>query len=611
MTLSIAQLKAQRRWVLWRLEKRDGKETKVPYQSNGHHADSTEPRTWMTYAEVEPHAHRFSGVGVVMGEVDGIHLCGVDIDNCCDAVTGKFTPESREIVIGLDSYSEFSPSGTGAHILMLGTLRGHKGIKLPFPGAKAVELYDSARYLTFTGRHLEKTPLDVVEREDAVNALYDRVVAAKPNTPGLTVSISVSESERLAMLMNGDMSLYHDDHSTADFALCCLLAKKHDCNAFQVDAEFRESKLYREKWERDDYRENTIARAIKSVAREAPVVFDTDGLGEDGDMEYLVESKDGPDAPGWFPKGELSLIGAPSGVGKTSWTLPLLEDIREGREVWGHKTKPCDYRVFLHDRSKRAMRATAKAMHMSDEAYQRIIRLTTTQQSANPADVLAAGITANPGVEVWFIEGLDLWIPEMNKMDVVAPIMDSLQRVATLHNVALIASVGAPKQKGPDKYAGRDGLFGSSALARKAETVVLLRLTDEKDPNSTREVWVMPRNAKSEVMYFTWRDGRLVETAKPEDVKPDESDSTFHRMTNAVQSKFGTETPIKYLPSLGAERTFYRWKDWAQDRELIHKHKNRWYMMPRTGGVVCGEEPQESGRVLAVGRAGETQSLPS
>ena len=48
------------------------------------------------------------------GSWTAFHLCGVDIDNCCDAQTGKFTPESREIVIGLDSYSEYSPSGTGA-----------------------------------------------------------------------------------------------------------------------------------------------------------------------------------------------------------------------------------------------------------------------------------------------------------------------------------------------------------------------------------------------------------------------------------------------------------------------------------------------------------------
>ena len=51
--------------------------------------------------------------------------------------------------------------------------------------------------------------------------------------------------------------------------------------------EFRESGLYREKWERDDYREGTIARAIKAVARETPILFDDDGLAEDRELEYL------------------------------------------------------------------------------------------------------------------------------------------------------------------------------------------------------------------------------------------------------------------------------------------------------------------------------------
>jgi hypothetical protein len=568
--MTIEELKAQRRWVLWKLEKREGKDTKVPYQSNGRHADSTEPRTWQTYAEVEPHAHKFSGVGVVMGEVDGIHISGTDIDNCCDATSGTFTPESREIVIGLDSYSEYSPSGTGVHILVVGDLQGRKGIKLPFPGTKAVELYDKDRYLTFTGRHLVKTPADVLEREDAFNALYERVLATKAKH-GLTVSISLTEEERLAMLMAGDMSLYHEDHSTADYALCCLLAKKYDCNAFKIVAEFEKSGLLRDKWiERDDYREGTIARAIKAVARETPILFDDDGLAEDRELEYLVSS--------WFPKGEVSLIGAPSGAGKTSFGLNFLEALRNGREVWGHPAKARDYRVLSHDRSKRSIVSTVKSLGLSvDEVMARVIRLTTKQQLANPADVFGVCLSANPGVEVWFIEGLDMWIPEMNKMDVVAPILDGLQRLATLHDVAVIATVGSPKQKGKDKYTGRDALFGSAALARKAETIVTVGWTDEDDPNSVRKVVVMPRTGQSETLFFTWLDGRFDLTREPQAVLNVGTDAN-RNLTKAVAARFAGGQPITYLTSFGSDRTFDRWKRWAADNGLIRKMKNRWFL---------------------------------
>lgn len=569
--LTIENLKAQRRWVLWRLEKRDGKDTKVPYQLNGKHAASNCPGTWATYAEVSGNTVGFSGVGVVLGEVDGIHVSGVDIDACCDAATGKFTAESREIVIGLDSYSEYSPSGTGVHILVLGSLRGRKGQKLPFHGCKAVEAYDQDRYLTFTGRYIPKTPNEVTEREDALNALYDRVRATKAQHTGLTVSVTVSEAERLERLMAGDMSLHNDNPSVADFALCCLLAKKHACNAFKIDDEFRKSGLCREKWERDDYRENTITRAIVAVAKETPILVDSeeDALAEDRELEYLVSS--------WFPKGEVSLIGAPSGAGKTCFGLNLLEALRTGREVWGHPAKPRDYRVVSHDRSKRGIVSTVRALGLPvEEVLPRVIRLNTQQQLANPADVFSACLAANPGVEVWLIEGLDMWIPKMNEMAVVAPILDGLQRLATLHDVAVIATVGAPKQKGKEKYTGRDALFGSGALARKSETIVTVGWTDDDDQNSVRKVVVMPRTGQSETLFFTWTDGRFTLTDEPTATT---GDTAMHRMTNAVRALCADGSPTKYRPGLGAERSYYRWIDWARDAGLIHKHKGRWYLL--------------------------------
>jgi hypothetical protein len=585
--ITINELKTQRRWVLWRLEEVHAKLTKVPYRPDGRKASTDRPDTWRTYAECAEVVSQYSGVGVVLGTVEGVSVWGVDLDACCDAATGEFTPESRKIVIELDSYGEYSPSGTGCHVLGLGTLPG-KGVKHPIPGCKAAEVYADGRYFTFTGRHLRKTPPVLVERQEAVTVLYRKVANAKPQAHGLTVAVPVGEEERFQRLMAGDTSDHHGDHSAADFALCVLLAKKHRFNPFKMEAEFRESGLYREKWERDDYRDSTITKAIVAVVKETPVFHheaDTDLLDEDGETEFLVES-DKPGADGWFPLGELSIIGGASGVGKTSLVTPMLERIRQGQDVWGHKTTPRDYRVLLHDRSKKAMRRTAKALRLTQEALQRVIRLTSAQQQADAADVLEAAIVQNPGVQVWFLEGLDLWIPDMLKMSVVGPAIDRIQRVATRYNVVVLASVGAPKQKGKDKYYGRDSLFGSAALARKVETVVLLSLHDEKNPNSVRACWVLPRTTAATVMYFTWVDGVFTQTAEPQEQET--TDTALYKMTVAVRYAFGLDEPITHRPSIGSKSTFYRWREWAHDRGIVLQSKGKFYLSAASGVTAEG-----------------------
>jgi hypothetical protein len=598
--VSIEDLKAQRRWVLWRLELRDGKTTKVPRQITGEKASSTNPATWATHAEVAAHAHKFDGVGVVMGELDGVHLCGVDIDNCCDAATGKFTPESREIVIGLDSYSEFSPSGTGTHVLMVGTLRGRAGMHLPFPGTKAIEIYDSGRYLTFTGRHLGKTPSEILEREDAVNALYDRVLASKAKRAGLTVSVSLSEEERLAQLMAGDTSFLKDpnDPSAADFALCCLLAKKHDCNAFKIDAVFRTSGCYRDKWERDDYRERTITRAVKAVAHETALVFDSDPLTEetkdDSETEFIVEPMPGK-IDGWFPKGELSLIGGASGRGKSTWMMPLLEDVRQGNAVYGHPHgKPRDYRILLHDRSRKATKRTIRAAHLGGESVARLVRLTAAQQKHDPAEILASYVEQCPGVEAWFIEGLDFWLGDANSMEDVASILDSLGRVATRRDIAIIATVGSPKMKGKDRYYGRDSLFGSSALGRKAETVVLFNLTDVEDNNSTRRCDVLTRCSGSETFYFGWNERGMVQVEKPDGKTVDNItllSPSMRKITNLVRAMIKPGDKVTHRVQFGPEREFKKWRDLADESGAVYSDGRGWRLTPWTGATLTETDP--------------------
>ncbi len=563
---TIDDLKRQRRWVLWRLETVNEKLTKVPYQPSGRKAMANNPATWRTYAECAALASQYSGIGLVLG--DGVW--GVDIDGCCDAVSGKFTPESREIVIGLDSYGEYSPSGTGCHVLGLGKLPG-RGIKKPHAGCKAVEVKAQGYYFTYSARHLSKTPSELMDRQEQVTALYNRL--AQSNGNGLNVTLPVDEEERFQKLWAGDMGDYGGDHSRADLALCGILSRRCHNDIFKIDDEFRKSGLYREKWERTDYRSLTILKAIK-----AEPIFDSsddDPIEDDGPTEYLVDALAEPMHEGWFPLGEVSLIGGASGAGKTSWAMPLLEKVRKGADVFGHTAKPREYRVLLHDRSKKAMQRTVKSLGLSAEAIDRVIRLSTAQQSRPPAEILEAAIEREPGVECWFIEGLDLWITDPNKMEVVGPVIDGLQRIATRRNVAVLGTVGSPKQRGKDnKYFGRDALFGSAALARKVETVVLMQLHNDDDPNSVRRCTVLPRNGRAETLYFEWQAEGLCLTTEPQAVPELKAiDHMERRVFGAVQP--GEE--IKYQPGFGNRNLFFDWKNRAMKEGKVTRSNGKYY----------------------------------
>jgi len=598
INVSIAELKEQSRWLLWRLEIANGKETKVPYQPNGYKASDTNPAHWRTFAELEPVAHQFSGIGLVLGTVDGVSVWGIDVDRCCDRASGKFSDESRALVIALDSYTEYSPSGTGVHLWVIGNgeLPG-PGLQKPYPGAKQIEIKGTGYYHTYTGWHIKKTPPTLEERTDRVVALYNRVVAmaGSMKKPGITVEVSIADEEKFKALMAGDTSAYDGDHSRADMALCIMLAERNGCNAFKIDEQFRESRLYREKWEeRADYREATITKAVIAVARDENVfINDEDSFEDDIETEFLISNPDaGKD--GYFPFGEVNCVAGPSGTGKTSLMLPALERIRRGEDVWGLPIKkPRDYRIILSDRSKKATMRTAKSLHLTEDAKARIIRLSHDAHKSSPAVFLDKAIRQNPGVGVFFIEGLDLWIPKMDKMEVVAPVIDELQRVAYRANVCVIASVGSPKQKGKDRYFGRDSMFGSSALPRKVETIILLALTDETDQNSTRHCLLLPRTSRPVDMYFHWTDAGFTQTTKPPE-KEKEDTGAMGRTTLAVRREFKASEPIVYRRCLGSDSTFYRWRGWALERGIVFQSHDEYYLCP--GGVTCStvdEQKQE------------------
>src|SRR5215207_2016160 len=291
-----------RQWLCWRSVERNGKPTKIPYSPlTGQRASSTTPGTWAGYEEAVRACkeHGYGGIGFVFTSEDD--LCGVDLDGCLNADTGEIEPWARIIIEELDSYTEISPSGTGVHVLVRATLPEGRNRKGRF------ETYDRNRYFTVTGKHLAGTPQTIEGRQEELRAVVGRVFGeestnghAKPVAATELVDNGLSDSEviqkalaasngaRFSRLWNGDTSGY-GSHSEADLALCGMLAFWTGGDATRIDTLFRQSGLYRKKWERRDYCNRTITEALsgKTEYYKAPkTVKLADGT------EHMAEEKE-------------------------------------------------------------------------------------------------------------------------------------------------------------------------------------------------------------------------------------------------------------------------------------------------------------------------------
>ncbi|PGK77768.1 phage/plasmid primase, P4 family [Bacillus thuringiensis] len=280
-----AELKALPQWILWKFETRNGKQTKVPCQVTGEMAQANNRRTWSTFATAVKFYLEgdYDGIGFVFSRQD--NYIGIDIDKC--VTEGKTNAFATEIIDTLDSYTEFSPSGNGIHIIIRGGLpqsvlgTGRKNTK------HGLEIYSYGRFFTFTGNRENSN--DVYERTDELAEVFEKYfddsdIQGRVNLAEFEKDeIKISNDalwERMFRSKNGDeiRSLYNgnlinNDHSATDLALCNHLAFWTGKSATRMDTMFRETSLIRDKWDvihfsdtNETYGERTIATAISSTS---------------------------------------------------------------------------------------------------------------------------------------------------------------------------------------------------------------------------------------------------------------------------------------------------------------------------------------------------------
>jgi len=279
------ELREREQWLVWRWSAaRAGKRTKQPVDPHsGELASTANPATWGGYevAVAACEAFDYPGIGFVFTPDDP--FSGIDLDGCRDPESGDIEAWAEKIIGSLDSYSEVSPSGHGIHIIAKGTL--------PAGGRKRgrFEFYDSGRFFTITGERLDGTPCEIKERGEVLRRLHRHLFGKTEQTSnehgerregnGLSDQEIIARAMRaingseFAKLWCGDFK-GHASASEADLALCSSLAFWTGGELEAMDRLFRQSGLYRPKWDERHFGDGrTYGRATMEKALEGSSKF--------------------------------------------------------------------------------------------------------------------------------------------------------------------------------------------------------------------------------------------------------------------------------------------------------------------------------------------------
>ena len=279
------ELREKKIWVCWRLtpDKDGGKDRKVPFNpATGKAAKSNDPNTWATYEQAQDAYDRYGYTGTGFMFWEGTDVVGVDIDHCYDKETGQFNEVAQAVMQKQPTYMEFSPSGTGIHLLY----HGKKPSGACKNSAYGIEMYDGGRYFTATGRQIEGSSDEIAEGTDTLAWIHETYLQkqkkgkekkaktarkAEPLTDEEVLEKAKSAGDQgiFSELFDGKWEGRYGSQSEADMALCLKLAFWTGKDAEQMDRLFRQSKLYREKWDqahRSDgttYGQETIGKAVE------------------------------------------------------------------------------------------------------------------------------------------------------------------------------------------------------------------------------------------------------------------------------------------------------------------------------------------------------------
>jgi hypothetical protein len=188
-------LRTRPQWLVWRFEDNgEKKPRKVPYYTVNHRRvgeqgtpqDREKLRT-LDQAIAAAKKLQMDGIGFAFLPGDG--LIGIDIDGAIDMDTGEVAERARTIIDACNSYTEYSPSGKGVHIIVAGESETFKSNKI------GLEVFCGSQFFTFTGKQYSGAAAEV---RPIAPAVLRRLRATVDEAKGRRKLESIPGKERIA-----------------------------------------------------------------------------------------------------------------------------------------------------------------------------------------------------------------------------------------------------------------------------------------------------------------------------------------------------------------------------------------------------------------------------
>ena len=562
------ELKGMKNWVVWKYmppKSAGSKWRKVPFQANGTPAKTTDPSTWSGFDECRTAYHQggWSGIGFVFDgkpDQDGLVFAGVDFDSpTCE---GEIAIETAEWVDRLGSYVETSVSGKGVHVIL-------KAEPLPSGISHGgIELYTSKRFFVMTGNTPANASLPIKAAPAEFAALAAELkgrtggsASANDNDPsGNGLQCRVPEWAKNSRPASGFTNLRHD--SLADGLEANIDEVRSAVSAIPpsaIEAEPEWMKLARglaheaalhpegaeQLWEildaasrqapgydQDDNRQRWLRYIDEALDHDTPITISTifhmaDEHGWPGWSPSLTPTTSAP--PMWSAnelklsfaniphrrwlygtyliRGEITVLAAPGGAGKTALATGIAVEIATGIEVLDEKMFGSELKVLLINGEDSGTEIERRVLAFclayankiptqapdrlyvvgsTDPRVQRLSFLKTTGKNFSTLDrggfeVLEAALEAiRP--DVFIVDPLVAFCGggDMNDNALMALVIRELKRLATKFDCAGL--IVHHTRKGPDDGSA-DAISGAAAivnLARRAIMPVLMTDGDAK-----------------------------------------------------------------------------------------------------------------------------------